>query len=71
MCLSVPAKIVSIENNIATVDLAGNCLKANLDLLDDVKVGEYILVHAGYAIQKIDEKEAQETLNIIKLLGDL
>lgn len=69
MCLGVPARIISIEGREAKLNLAGNQLKASLDLLDDVKVGDYVLLHAGYAIQKIDEEEAHKTLELIKILG--
>jgi hydrogenase expression/formation protein HypC len=70
MCLSIPAKIEQIEGNEAIVNLSGNRLKIALDLLDDVHVGDFVLVHAGYAIQKVDEKEAEETLQLIRLLED-
>ena len=69
MCLGVPARIIEIQNKEAKLDLAGNILRASLDLLDDVKVGDYVLLHAGYAIQKIDEEEAQKTLELIEILG--
>ena len=69
MCLGVPARVVEIEGRIAKLDLAGNHLKASLDLLDDIKIGDYVLLHAGYAIQKIDEEEARKTLELIKILG--
>jgi hydrogenase expression/formation protein HypC len=69
MCLGVPARIISIEGSEAKLNLAGNQLKASLDLLTDAKVGDYVLLHAGYAIQKIDEEEAQKTLELIKILG--
>lgn len=69
MCLGVPARIISIEGREAKLNLAGNQLKASLDLLENVKVGDYVLLHAGYAIQKIDEEEAEKTLELIKILG--
>ncbi len=68
MCLSIPAKIEQIDGNRAIVNLTGNKLNIALDLIDSVKVGDYVLVHAGYAIQKIDETEATETLNLLKEL---
>ncbi|HOK99394.1 MAG: HypC/HybG/HupF family hydrogenase formation chaperone [Bacteroidales bacterium] len=70
MCLSIPAKVEKIEGNEAIVNLSGNRLKAALDLLDNVKEGDYVLVHAGYAIQKIDEVEAEETLRLIRELEE-
>ena len=69
MCLAVPARIESIEGNEARVNLSGNKMRACLDLLTDVRVGDYVLLHAGYAIQKIDEEEAQKTLELIEELG--
>lgn len=68
MCLSIPAKIEQIEGNKAIVNLTGNKLQVALDLLDEIKVGDYVLVHAGYAIQKIDETEATDTLKLLKEL---
>lgn len=66
MCLSIPAQIVSIEGNMADVSAGGAVFKAGLHMIEDVKVGDYILLHAGFAIQKISEKEALETLQLIK-----
>jgi len=68
VCLAIPGKIVEIEKNKkhANVDFGdGTKRKANINLVD-VKVGDYVLVHAGFAIQVIDEKEANETLNLFK-----
>ena len=69
MCLAVPARVEVIEGNEAKVNLAGTYLRTSLDLLDNVKVGDYLLVHAGYAIQKIDEEEAKKTLELISIMG--
>jgi hydrogenase expression/formation protein HypC len=71
MCLSIPAKIESIEDNMAQVSVGGVTYKASLQLLDDVKVGDYILLHTGFAIQKISEEEAAETLRIFREFEDL
>lgn len=71
MCLAVPGKIKKIEGRLAEVDFGGVTRESALDLLADAKVGDYILVHAGYAIQKLDEQEAQETLRLlIEVYGD-
>ena len=59
MCLAIPSKIIKIENNMATIDVDGVQREASLLLLEDAKVGEYVIVHAGFAIQKIDESAAQ------------
>ena len=66
MCLAIPSKITRIENNMATIDVDGVQRQASLLLLEDAKVGEYVIVHAGFAIQKIDESAAQETLSLLR-----
>jgi hydrogenase expression/formation protein HypC len=65
MCLSVPAKILHIEGQRARVSLGGADYNAALDLVENVKVGDYILLHSGFAIQIIDEKEAMEILQLL------
>ena len=68
MCLAIPGKIVEIDNKkeSATIDYGdGTKRKANVTLVD-VEIGDYVLVHAGFAIEKLDEKEAQETLNLFR-----
>jgi hydrogenase expression/formation protein HypC len=64
MCLAIPAKIMSIENDKAKVDFGENVLREINIALVSAKVGDYVLVHAGYAIQVMDKKEAQETLQL-------
>lgn len=71
MCLSVPAQIIKIEGDQAEVSVGGTIMNANLSMVDDVKVGDYILLHTGFALQKIDEKEAEETLKTFRELEDL
>ncbi len=71
MCLSIPAKIEQIEGETAQVSLGGTKVEANLQLLDDVQVGDYVLVHSGFAIQKLSEEEAQETLEMFKELENI
>jgi len=66
MCIAIPSKIVKIENNIATIDVDGVKREASLLLLDDPKVGDYVIVHAGFAIHKIDEAEAMESLKLMR-----
>lgn len=66
MCLSIPSKITHInhENNIATVDTMGITREASLDLIDQpVAVGDYVLIHIGFAMNKIDETDALQSLN--------
>ena len=62
MCLAIPARVMSVKGDKAQVDFGEGVLRDVNVTLVDAKVGEYVLVHAGYAIQKMDEKEAQETL---------
>ena len=66
MCLAIPSKIVEIDNNMATLDVDGVKRKASLLLLEDPKIGEYVIVHAGFALHKIDESAAMETLKILR-----
>ncbi len=62
MCLAVPAKIESIAGETGEVSIGGNRIKANLMLIDDPRVGDYVLVHAGFAIAKYSPEEAAESL---------
>ena len=66
MCLAIPSKIIKIENNMATIDVAGVQRKASLLLLEDAQVGDYVIVHAGFAIHKLDEAAARETLDLLR-----
>ncbi|MDI6855383.1 MAG: HypC/HybG/HupF family hydrogenase formation chaperone [Candidatus Thermoplasmatota archaeon] len=63
MCLGIPAKVVEIRGNRAKVDFGNTFREINISLVD-VKKNDYVIVHAGYAIQKLDEKEAKETLRL-------
>ncbi len=71
MCLAIPSKIIKIENNMATIDVDGVQREASLLLLEDAGVGDYVIVHAGFAIQKIDETAAGETLALLKAAAAL
>ncbi|MFC2158408.1 HypC/HybG/HupF family hydrogenase formation chaperone [Acidobacteriota bacterium] len=67
MCLGIPVKVIEIDDeHIGKVDYLGTKVKASLVLLDDVKVGDWVIIHAGYAISKLDEEDAQETLEMLK-----
>lgn len=70
MCLSIPAKIVSIEGTMAEVSAGGALFKAGLHMIENAEVGDYILLHAGFAIQKISEKEAAETLKLFEEMNN-
>jgi hydrogenase expression/formation protein HypC len=69
MCLAVPAKIVDLEGTNATVDLHGNRLQISTMLTPDVHKDDWVLVHAGFAIQHLDEAAAKETFNILADVG--
>ncbi len=64
MCLAVPARVTAVEGEDAVLDYGGIRRKANISLLSDVKVGDYVLVHVGYAISRMDEEDALETLKL-------
>jgi len=66
MCLAVPAKISAIENTTATLTMEGNIIHADLSIVPDAKVGDWVIVHAGFAIQIYDEQEALETLKLLR-----
>jgi hydrogenase expression/formation protein HypC len=66
MCLSVPAKILSVEGNTAKASVGGAIVDTSLHLVDDVQPGDYVLIHTGFALQKISEEEALETIRLIK-----
>lgn len=70
MCLSVPAKIISIDGDMAQVSIGGAIFSAGLHMVENVKPGDYVLLHAGFAIQIISEEEALETLKILKELNE-
>ena len=70
MCLSIPAKVESIKEEMATVSVGGTEYEASLQMVDDVKVGDYVLLHTGFAIQKISEEEAIETLKVYEEFDD-
>ncbi len=64
MCLAVPMKLTRIEGDKGTVELSGVKKEVSLKLLDEVKKGDYLIIHAGFAIQRVDEEDAQETFKI-------
>ena len=67
MCLALPAKIIEInqDEQIGTVELTGNRYQANFTLTPEVKLGDWVLVHAGYAIKQVDPVEAKETWELV------
>ena len=72
MCLAIPAQISELhEGNMATVDILGVTREISVDLTPSVQVGDCVLVHAGFAIEVVDEQFAQETLDLIREFPDL
>lgn len=71
MCLGVPMQVKTIENEVATCEIDGVQREASLMMLDDVKIGDYVLIHAGFAIEKIDDDEAQLTLKALREALDM
>lgn len=66
MCLGVPMQVKTIENEMATCEIDGVEREASLMMIDDVAVGDYVLIHAGFAIERIDEEEARLTLQALR-----
>ena len=67
MCLAIPSKIIHIDEMMATVDVYGARREINLMLLpEQANIGDFVLVHAGYAIQKVSEEVAEDSLNLIR-----
>ena len=71
MCLSVPAKVLEINGEMAKVSVGGTEYEASLQIVEDIHVGDYVLLHTGFAIQKLSEEEAQETLKLFEEFEDL
>lgn len=71
MCLAIPARIIQIEDQIALIDLDGTRRNASLLLLEDAAVGDYVIVHAGFAIHRIDEEDARAALTLLREMADL
>ena len=66
MCLAIPSKIVKIDDSMGTIDVDGVQRSCSLLLVEDAKVGDWVIVHAGFALHKIDEAAAQASLKILK-----
>ncbi len=70
MCLAVPVKVLKIDGLKAMVELGGLSRQASIMLVPDTQVGDYVLLHAGFAIQKLDEREAEETLSLFAEIAE-
>ncbi len=68
MCWAIPARLREVDGAIGKVELEGTVREVGLQLIADARVGDYVLVHAGFAIQKVDEREAEETLKLFEQL---
>ena len=69
MCLGVPAKVIEfIEGQMAVVDVDGNQVNISIQLVPEVKIGQYVLVHAGFAMDIVDQDWARETMQLLKQL---
>jgi len=71
MCLAIPALVKSIEGHQAEVEIGGVTRRASIQLTPEVKVGDYVLLHTGYAINVIDPVEAGETLKLLRELSEV
>jgi len=70
MCLAIPALVKSIDGYMAEVDIDGVTRQVSIQLTPEVKIGDYVLLHTGYAINVIDEAEAEETLELLRELSE-
>ena len=70
MCLAIPGKIVELEQDNATIEVDGVRRKSNVSLIKDAKVGDYVLLHAGFAIEKWSEEDVAEYRQIMKEMAD-
>lgn len=71
MCLAIPARIKSIQGEMAEVELGGVARRVSLVFTPEARVGDYVIVHTGYAISVLDEEEAQESLRLWEELAEL
>jgi len=70
MCLGIPGRVVEIKKNVAKVDVGGLLRDISIELCPEVSVGEYVLIHTDFAIQKVDEEEAKETLDLLRKMAE-
>lgn len=70
MCLAIPMRVTAVSDGIARVHSGGVEIDVALDLVEDVALGDYLIVHAGYAIQRLSAAEAEETLSILQRMSE-
>jgi len=66
MCIAIPAKLIEKKGTLGVAEIGGLRHEVDLRLLEDIQVGDYVIIHAGFGIQKLDTKEAEETLSLLK-----
>lgn len=71
MCLAVPSKIICINDDIAEVEIGGLKRHVSLQLVPEAKVGDYVIVHAGFAIEILDEESARQTLELLEEISEI
>jgi len=70
MCLAIPMKVVELRGTMGVAEVGGVRREVSFVLLEDVRVGDYAIVHSGFAIQKLDEAEAEETLRLLREMAE-
>lgn len=72
MCLGIPSKVIEVDEAFKTgkIDYLGTKVKTNFALLDNIKIGDWVIVHAGFAISRLDEADALETLDLLREMAD-
>ncbi|MCX7708296.1 MAG: HypC/HybG/HupF family hydrogenase formation chaperone [Clostridia bacterium] len=71
MCLAIPGEVLEIKDKKAVISVMGAKTEVSIELLENVKIGDYLIVHAGCAIAIVDEKEAMETIELFRELGEI
>ncbi len=70
MCWAVPAQIIKVDGEVGKVELSGTVREVGLQLLEDPQVGDWVLIHAGFAIQKVHSEEAEQTLRLLEEIAE-
>lgn len=71
MCLSLPARVLTVDGDMAEVSVGGAVFRAGVQMVEGVRPGDYVLLHAGFAIEKLNEEEALETLRLLDEMNDI
>lgn len=71
MCLGIPAKVVQLDKSkLGKVEYLDTKIKVNFSLIENIKIGDWVIIHAGFAISKLDEEEARETLSLLREIAE-